>query len=204
VPLTTTGERRMSDELAKLMEQDFEETLASSVEKLDQQGLTSVAALARQIRDKEDRIASLEEDLKAEKKALLKLTDEDMPAMLAEIGISSFSLDDGSQVEVKQTYGASILVNNRPQAYEWLRDNGYDDIIKNSVICQFGRGEDDQASAFAAFAQQQGYVPEQKTEIHPQTLRAFVKERVEEGDEFPMELFGAWVGQRAVIKKGKK
>jgi len=194
----------MSDELAKLMEQDFEETLASSVEKLDQQGLTSVAALARQIRDKEDRIASLEEDLKAEKKALLKLTDEDMPAMLAEIGISSFSLDDGSQVEVKQTYGASILVNNRPQAYEWLRENGYDDIIKNSVICQFGRGEDDQASAFAAFAQQQGYVPEQKTEIHPQTLRAFVKERVEEGDEFPMELFGAWVGQRAVIKKGKK
>lgn len=194
----------MSDELAKLMEQDFEETLASSVEKLDQQGLTSVAALARQIRDKEDRISSLEEDLKAEKKALLKLTDEDMPAMLAEIGISSFSLDDGSQVEVKQTYGASILVKNRPQAYEWLRDNGYDDIIKNSVICQFGRGEDDQASAFAAFAQQQGYVPEQKTEIHPQTLRAFVKERVEEGDDFPMELFGAWVGQRAVIKKGKK
>jgi len=194
----------MSDELAKLMEQDFEDTLASSVEKLDQQGLTSVAALARQIRDKEDRIASLEEDLKAEKKALLKLRMEDMPAMLAEIGISSFSLDDGSQVEVKQTYGASILVNNRPQAYEWLRENGYDDIIKNSVICQFGRGEDDQASAFAAFAQQQGYVPEQKTEIHPQTLRAFVKERVEEGDEFPMELFGAWVGQRAVIKKGKK
>jgi len=194
----------MSDDITKMMEQDFEETLATSVEKLDQQGLTSVAALARQIRDKEGRIKSLEDDLKAEKKALLKLTDEDMPAMLAEIGISSFSLDDGSQVEVKQTYGASILVNNRPQAYDWLRENGYDDIIKNSVICQFGRGEDDQASAFAAFAQQQGYVPEQKTEIHPQTLRAFVKERVEEGDEFPMELFGAWVGQRAVIKKGKK
>ena len=193
----------MSDDLTKMMEQDFEETLASSVEKVDQQGLTSVAALARQIRDKEGRIQSLEEKLKGEKKALLKLTDEEMPAMLAEIGISSFSLDDGSTVEVKQTYGASILMDNRPAAYEWLRDNGYDDIIKNTVLCQFGRGEDDQASAFAAFAQQQGYVPEQKTEIHPQTLRAFVKERVEEGDAFPMELFGAWVGQRAVIKRGK-
>ena len=193
----------MSDDLAKMMEQDFEETLATSVEKVDQQGLTSVASLARQIRDKEERISSLEEELKAEKKTLLKLTDEDMPAMLAEIGISSFSLDDGSTVEVKQTYGASILVDNRPKAYEWLRDNGYDDIIKNTVLCQFGRGEDDLASAFAAFAQKQGYVPEQKTEIHPQTLRAFVKERVEEGDAFPMELFGAWVGQRAVIKRGK-
>ena len=51
----------MSDDITKLMEQDFEETLATSVEKLDQQGLTSVAALARQIRDKEDRIKSLED-----------------------------------------------------------------------------------------------------------------------------------------------
>ena len=193
----------MSDDLTKLMEQDFEETRASSVEKVDQQGLTSVAALARQIRDKEERIQSLEEKLKDEKKALLKLTDEEMPAMLAEIGISSFSLDDGSTVEVKQTYGASILVDNRPAAYEWLREHGYDDVIKNTVLCQFGRGEDDLASSFAAFAQQQGYVPQQKTEIHPQTLRAFIKERVEEGGAFPMELFGAWVGQRAVIKRSK-
>jgi hypothetical protein len=193
----------MSDDLTKLMEQDFEETRASSVEKVDQQGLTSVAALARQIRDKEETISRLEETLKEEKKTLLKLTDEEMPAMLAEIGISSFSLDDGSTVEVKQTYGASILVDNRPAAYEWLREHGYDDVIKNTVLCQFGRGEDDLASSFAAFAQQQGYVPQQKTEIHPQTLRAFIKERVEEGEAFPMELFGAWVGQRAVIKRSK-
>ena len=193
----------MSD-LERLMEQDFEETNAASVEKIDQQGLTSVAALARTIRDKESKISDLEQTLKEEKKALLKLTDEEMPSMLAEIGMSSFALDDGSTVEVKQTYGASILVDKRPEAYEWLRDNGYDDIIKNTVACQFGRGEDDQASAFAAFAQQQGYVPDQKTEVHPQTLRAFVKERCEAGEDFPMELFGAWVGQRAVIKRGKK
>ena len=193
----------MSDDLAKLMEQDFEDK-AASIEKIDQQGLTSVAALARTIRDKESRISDLEQSLKEEKKALIKLTDEEMPSMLAEIGMSSFALDDGSTVEVKQTYGASILVDKRPEAYEWLRDNGYDDIIKNTVACQFGRGEDDQASAFAAFAQQQGYVPDQKTEVHPQTLRAFVKERCEAGEDFPMELFGAWVGQRAVIKRGKK
>ena len=193
----------MSD-LERLMEQDFEETNAASVEKIDQQGLTSVAALARTIRDKEAKISDLEQTLKEEKRALIKLTDEEMPSMLAEIGMSSFALDDGSTVEVKQTYGASILVDKRPEAYEWLRDNGYDDIIKNTVACQFGRGEDDQASAFAAFAQQQGYVPDQKTEVHPQTLRAFVKERCEAGEDFPMELFGAWVGQRAVIKRGKK
>tara|TARA_R100001198_G_C5233323_1_gene211961 strand:+ start:1188 stop:1769 length:582 start_codon:yes stop_codon:yes gene_type:complete len=193
----------MSD-LERLMEQDFEQTNATSVEKIDQQGLTSVAALARTIRDKEAKISDLEQTLKEEKKSLLKLTDEEMPSMLAEIGMSSFALDDGSTVEVKQTYGASILVSKRPEAYEWLRDHGHDDIIKNTVLCQFGRGEDDQAGAFAAFAQKQGFIPEQKTEVHPQTLRAFVKERCEAGEDFPMELFGAWVGQRALIKRGKK
>ena len=194
----------MVSDLANLIEQDFEENQASSIEKVDQQGLTSIAALARSIRDKEATISDLEQRLKDEKKSLLKLTDEEMPAMLAEIGMASFSLDDGSTIDVKQTYGASIRVEKRPEAFEWLRDNGYDDIIKNTVACQFGRGEDDQASAFAAFAQQQGYAPDQKTEVHPQTLRAFVKERCEAGEEFPMELFGAWIGQRAVITRGKK
>ena len=182
------------NDMLEMMEQDVQDNLETSVEKLDQEGLNSVAGLARAIRGKEDIISHLEEELKANKRELLKLTDEDMPAMLAEIGISKFSLDDGSEVIVKSTYGASIRVDNRPQAFEWLR---------NPVACQFGRGEDDKASAFASFAEKEGFFAEQKTEIHPQTLRAFVKERVEAGEEFPMELFGAWVGQKATIKKGK-
>ena len=192
----------MNDDIFKQLEEDFEETL-SSVNKVDQGGLTSLASLARQIQEEEGNIAKLEDTLKQAKKKLLKLTDEDMPAVMQEVGMNKFELDDGSMVEVKPTYGASILVDNRPQAYEWLRENGYDDIIKNNVTCSFGRGEDDKASAFKTFAAEKGYVANQKTEIHSQTLRAFVKERVEAGDALPMELFGAWVGQRAVIKRGK-
>jgi len=192
----------MNDDIFKQLEEDFEENL-SSVNKVDQGGLTSLASLARKIQEEEGNIAKLEDTLKQAKKNLLKLTDEDMPAVMQEVGMNKFELDDGSMVEVKPTYGASILVDNRPQAYEWLRENGYDDIIKNNVTCSFGRGEDDKASAFKTFAAEKGYVANQKTEIHSQTLRAFVKERVEAGDAFPMELFGAWVGQRAVIKRGK-
>jgi len=187
-------------EMLKLMEQD---SGSSALEQLDQESLGSVAGLAKAIKTKEELIESLEQTLKEEKKALIKMTDEDLPTMLMELGMQSLTLDDGSDVTVKQTYGASIRVDDRPAAYEWLRDNGYDDIIKNQVLCVFGRGEDDVASAFQALASQQGYAAEQKTEIHPQTLRAFVKERVENGDDFPMELFGAWVGQRAVIKRNK-
>jgi hypothetical protein len=191
------------NDIMSMMEQDFEDTIASSVEKLDQGGAITVASLARDIRSTEEVISDLEEVLKTTKAKLLKMTDEELPALMEEMGISSLTLDDGSVVKVTRTYGGSILVENRPKAYEWLREHGYDDIIKNTVMCQFGRGEDDRAKGFANFAAENGFAPEQKTEIHSQTLRAFVKERIEKGDAFPMELFGAYIGQRAIIKKGK-
>jgi len=190
-------------DLTALMEQEATPS-KSAVENINQGGLQSVASTAKAIRDKEALIDELEQKLAEEKKALLKLTDEDLPAMFLELGLNSLTLDDGSQVEVKQTYGASIRVDNRDAAYDWLRDNGYDDIIKNTVACSFGRGEDELAQQFSEFAVKQGFDAQTKTEVHPQTLRAFIKERVESGDEFPMELFGAWVGQRATIKRGKQ
>lgn len=194
----------MSDDIIGMFEDDFEKEFASNLEKADGGVLKTVSELARAIAAKEAQVADLDRQLKDAKKELLKLTDEDLPASMAEMGLASFTLDDGSQIDVKPTYGASILVDNRPKAYEWLRDNGYDDIIKNNVSVSFGRGEDDLANAFKAVAEKEGYVPQQDTSIHAGTLKAFVRERIEAGDEFPMELFGAYVGQRAFIKKGKK
>ena len=194
----------MSDDIISMFEDDFEKEFASNLEKADGGVLKTVSELARAIAAKEAQVADLDRQLKDAKKELLKLTDEDLPASMAEMGLASFTLDDGSQIDVKPTYGASILVDNRPKAYEWLRDNGYDDIIKNNVSVSFGRGEDDLANAFKAVAEKEGYVPQQETSIHAGTLKAFVRERIEAGDEFPMELFGAYVGQRAFIKKGKK
>ena len=191
------------NDISELMEADFESTFTNPLEKTNNSALSTVSKLARAIKAKEKEVQSLDDQLKLAKKELLKLTDEELPASMAEVGLASFTLDDGSEVNIKPTYGASILVKNREAAYEWLRENGYDDIIKNTVSCSFGRGEDDKASAFKAFAAKEGYLAEQATGIHSSTLRAFVKERVENGDEFPMDLFGAYVAQRAVIKRGK-
>lgn len=193
----------MSDDLVRQMEQDFEEKFASNLEKADGGALKTVAELARIIKGKEMEVADLERQFKESKKELLRLTDEELPASMAEMGLASFTLDDGSTIDVKPTYGASILVANREKAYDWLRDHGYDDIIKNNVAVSFGRGEDDMAGAFKALAEKEGYSAQQSTSIHSQTLRAFVRERIEAGDEFPMDLFGAYVGQRAVIKGAK-
>lgn len=186
-----------------LLDMEADQATASSIEKMDNTGLASVAEIARAVRNHEDLVAKLDEQLKEAKRELLKLTDEDLPAMLLELGLSSFELEDGSKVTVRPTYGAHIKAENKATAFDWLRQNGFDDIIKNTVSCNFGRGEDQEASQFIEYAQGLGYAAEQKTDVHPSTLKAFVKERVQNGETFPMELFGAYVGQRATIARKK-
>ena len=63
--------------------------------------------------------------------------------------------------------------------------------------------EDNQAMDFVKLAESQGFPVTQKRDVHPSTLKAFVRERVEAGDDFPMDLFGAFIGQRATIKGAK-
>lgn len=180
-----------------------EDSSVSAAESVSTGGLKSIAEIARRIRDTEDEIKRTEEFLKARKADLLKLTDEDLPSVFEELGVKSFTLDDGSKVEIKPLYGASIPVDKKEEAFDWLRENGYDDLIKNNVICTFGRGEDEKARDFARDALARGLAPQQKQDVHAQTLKAWVRERVESGDSFPMTLFGAFIGQRAVIQKGK-
>ena len=190
-------------DIMKKLQEDANQGSLFSKHTLDNEDLSTLTGFAEAIIKQDAFVKELEERLKEEKKKLLKMTDEDLPALMTEANSMEFTLLDGSKVTIKPQYGASIKVDNRPAAYDWLREHGYDDIIKNIISCQFGRGEDDLASSFKAFAEKEGYVPNQTEKIEPMSLRAFVKERVENGDEFPMDLFGAYVGQRAVITKAK-
>jgi hypothetical protein len=81
------------------MEEDFEKSIiGASLDVVKNKELGGVAEVAKNIQAKEVQIADLESQLKDLKKEHLKLTDEDLPQMLAEIGMSEFKLDDGSAV----------------------------------------------------------------------------------------------------------
>ncbi len=196
--LTTIEEQRMND-LFKDMEEQ-----SSNIENLEQSDLTSVASLAKKQKNQEQKVKDLEAELKEAKKELLRISDEEIPNLMSETGLSSLKLDDGSSLDIKNIYGASILVANREKAYDWLREHGHDDIIKNRVVATFGRGQEDDAKVFIRVAYDNGVATDQESKIEPQTLKAWVKERMEAGEEFPTELFGAFMGQRAIIKGGKK
>jgi hypothetical protein len=170
---------------------------------VENNSLSAVAELGRQAILIEKDIEDLEATLAERKEALRNLTDERIPDALKEIGMVKFEMADGSEIEVKPFYSASIPTDRRGEAYEWLRAHGYDDIIKNIVSVQFGRGEDGAAGELINSIRKQGLLPEQAEKIESQTLKAWVREMVEKGTEFPTELFGAYTGFKAKIKRAK-
>lgn len=192
--------------MSRLLDEMAEDSAIESKKSLstDNPALKTIAELAEKIQSQEQQIANTEEDLKKQKEELRKLQNEELPMLMQEIGFKKFELEDGSSVNIKEIYAGSISQANKEKAFNWLRENKFDDIIKNTVTTAFGKGEDTAAKNFMDIAEQAGYTPIQKTEVHPQTLKAFIKERVEGGDEFPMELFGAYIGYKAEIKKSKK
>jgi hypothetical protein len=142
-------------------------------------------------------------ELKELKRKVELVSGEVIPTMMQEMNISTLKLADGSSVEVKPRYGASILIAKREEAFKWLRDNGLGDLIKNEVTVAFGRNEDTRASDYANLAQGQGYEPVQKLKVEPMTLKALVRERIESGKEIPTELFNVFVGNQTKIKRKK-
>lgn len=184
------------------MSYDFED-IASELQEIGEQGLSQVASLVRQQLALEKRVEDLEADLAKAKKDLSIVSEDLLPATLAEVGMTKLRMDDGSEITVSRYYGASIPKAKQDEAFTWLRDNGHDDIIKNQVSVSFGRSDDKIAQGLRDRLEEEGFETNQKVWVEPMTLKAFVKEQVESGAPIPTETFGIFIGEKAKITRRK-
>jgi hypothetical protein len=178
---------------------DFETDQQEVLKKTD--NIRSLADQVEKLNSLQQRIELQEDNLKNSKKEFEHLSGEVIPTMMAEMGLSHLKLMDGSSVDVKPNYSASISIANRDAAFNWLRENGLGDIIKNEISVSFGRNEDNKAADYAALAEERGFQPTQKLKVEPMTLKALVRERIEAGKEMPTEIFNVFVGNKTTIKR---
>ena len=178
---------------------DFEQDQQNTIQKTS--GIQSLADQVERLIALQERLELQETNMKNTKKELEHLSGEVIPTMMSEMGLSHLKLIDGSSVDVKPNYSASITIANKDAAFGWLRENNLGDIIKNEISVSFGRNEDNKAADYAALAEGQGYQPQQKLKVEPMTLKALVRERIEAGKEMPTELFNIYVGNKTTIKR---
>ena len=183
-----------------MTEINFEEDQQEIIDKTD---ISSLAEYCKELKAYEDEIANLEEEIKSKKEKADKISSEIIPNMLAEQGLSSLKLADGSAVEVKKSYSCTIKKDDVESAYKWLRENGLEDIIKNEVFVTFGKGEDNKAKDLLDLAEQSGYEPQQKSKVEPMTLKALYRERVEAGLDMPSDSFHLFVKDQTKISRKK-
>ena len=156
------------------------ENLAPSDEQLD-----TVSRIADQQLALERDIEQLDAELRAKKNLYVKVSQEDLPDAMAAMGMSAFTLSNGAAIAIKKGVDASIRVADKPLAYDWLRQNGHGAIIKNEFKVPFGAGQDEQAEQLDKFLQQIDADFNASISIHTQTLRAWARTQLEEGNPIP-------------------
>lgn len=164
-------------------------------------GLKRVVKLAELLVAQQSKVKEMEDALKLEKEELRRLEQEDLPALMDEIGLQEIRLSDGSLIKIQADVQASIKPENRDRAHKWLVDNGFGGLLKTGVTVSFGRGDREQAVLAAKELLGKYEDVNIKEDVHSSTLRAFVKERLELGGELPTDLFNIHPFNKAVIRK---
>ena len=187
----------MSEDLQKM----FVEDAPQQVNELNNADTLSSHVL--ELQKLEDEIKKDEERLSQKKAQADKLSQQVIPEIMDSMKLKTMKLKDGSAIEVKEIYSATIPLDKREGAFNWLRNNDLGDLIKNEITVSFGRNEDNKASEYATLAKGQGYEPVQKLKVEPMTLKALVRERLESGQEMPSDLFNVFAGNRTKVTRSK-
>ena len=180
-----------------------DEMINDSKDFLDTVEITTIAQECVNLKKIEDEIAELEEKLKDKKLDADHISSKVIPELLAEQGLSEIKLADGSKVSVRKEFRATLPKDEvrRDAAYKWLRDQGLGDIIKNNVSVTFGKGEDDKAQSLIDLAVDNGYEPNQKSDVAWNTLTALYEERVKAGLDMPSDVFSLWIKDKTKISR---
>jgi len=140
------------------------------------------------------KIKTIEDQLKKEKDV-----ENTIPNLMRKAGITMLKLADGSSVEIGKKYLARIPASKTDQAFNWLRTNGFEDLIKNDVNLSFGMKQDNEARSLVQDLKDKGFAVQQKTHVHHSTLGGFVKEQIENGKDVPHDLFGIYIKDKTKL-----
>lgn len=132
------------------------------------------------------------------KEALRLLQEEHLPAVMAELGLNATKLQNGAELSLAKNYFAKIPAGAEKDALAWLEAHGSAAIAKQTLNVTHDHFEQAKKACEKA-----GVPYDVALKIHPQTLKAFVREQLEKGENLPFETFGVYVQNIARVKLPK-
>ena len=149
-------------------------------------------------------VAKLQAALQAKQDELKNIQERVLPELMIELGVESLKTPGGLTVELAESIHASIPKTLQDQAFAWLDEHGESGMVKRTFEVKFNRDEEAWANKFQAdLAKRKKPVrAEIKRKVEPPTLRSWVKNKLREGEDIPLDLFGVF--RRKVAKVSVK
>lgn len=166
----------------------------------DANQLKLISELAARQVQLEAELAELEAKVKEKAKALRQVQEKDLPDAMTAAGCKAYTTVDGRSITIKEDISASLAEGKKGPAIEWLRANGYGDIVSEDVTVAFGKGQEEQAHALVEELTQKGLIAVRKANVNTATLKALIRELLAEGVDVPLETLGAYEWKKAIIK----
>lgn len=152
--------------------------------------------------DLNNEIVELETKVAEMKKNFRYENEVAIPEMMMELELEELKLKNGTKLIMEKFYQAKIPEEKEAEAFAYLEETGNDGIIKSKVDMSFGKGDKErelEQKVVEALSKLQ--VPfNQKRGVHHSTLKAFVREQIEAGQNIDLELFGVYIGNRIKIR----
>lgn len=146
-------------------------------------------------------IKSVSEHLDALTAEYNALTTKQLVDEMGNAGMEEFTTTDGSKIAIKDFMSGSLPkspVENK-RALDWLDKNGGGDLAKCTFIFALDKGDDKARKILTMTARKHNIACDESIKVHPQSLYAFVRERLERGEKTPIETLGLYLGKVAKI-----
>ena len=161
--------------------------------------LVTLANLADRQRSAERDVEKLEKAWKDSKERLREINEDQIPDLMDSINIETYTTKTGLKITVKENLRASIPVAVRPQALQWLRDNGHEKLIKHVMEVQPNSDED--AETLTDIFKGNKVPFTDKSSVNHMTLSKFCREKLEAGERVPEDLFGVYRQRQSKIEE---
>jgi transcriptional/translational regulatory protein YebC/TACO1 len=167
----------------------------------DASQLTSITELVRTQIELEGLVDAFETKTKQAKAALRKVQEDLLPNAILAAGMEQFTMQDGRKVIVSKDLSVSVPKKNLSEITAWLREQGYQDLIKEEITIPLDTVAPDIRERLKKGLTGLGINSDITENVNTASLKAVLRRMLTEGQDVNLKLFGAFPWQKSVIKQ---
>ena len=150
---------------------------------------------------------------------LYRLENVSIPEAMTQAGLETFKTTSGASVSIVPFVECNLpaagaidkakgeekeeLQLRLAEGLKYIADNEGEAIIKSLILINFEKGEKEKKDATLQALVEAGHTAIAAEQVHPQTLKSWIKEKLSKGVAVPFDTFKIYSGTKAEVKLSK-